>query len=151
MGYNIIFSNEEDLLLGSGGGIAKAQSHLNNKDGFLVINADEVILPKKPNVMTDFVSYAQDNNSLANLMVMKHPEAGTKFNAVWAEEESGLVIDFGKIKPHTNKEVIPYHFIGPMHLKNRIFDRLKIEPSNIIHDILKKSMKEGEVVKVFPH
>lgn len=149
-GFNVIYSDEKESLLGSGGGIAKAKKHLEDNEGFLVINADEVIFPQKESILTDFINFSKNSASLATLMVMKHPDAGSKFNAVWTDSTTNEIIDFGKTKPASINEVIPYHFIGPMYFKNEIFDRLKIEPSNIIHDILKKAMSEGKKVTVYP-
>lgn len=148
---SIHFSDEVGVLLGSGGGIANAQNLLRDSNGFLTLNADEVILPKKLNILREFVECSQNSEALASLVVMRHPEAGKKFNAVWAKK-NGEILDFGKVKPtsNVNEEIIPYHFIGPMYFKNKIFDYLMVEPSNIIHDILKYAMTQGQKVEVFP-
>lgn len=147
-GISVDFS-DETVLLGSAGGIARARNKLQGQGGFLVCNADEVIVPASATVMRDFVNKAQRDDKLAMLMVMKHPEAGKKFGAVWVNSQR-QVVGFGKIRPETSEELTPYHFIGPMYFKDRIFTRLEEKPSNILHDALKAAIAEGEAVGIFP-
>lgn len=145
----IYFSDEQPLLLGAGGGIANAQKLLENERGFLAMNADEVIVPRQINIITDFYQYAQESTNLSTLLVMKHPEAGKKLSAVWVNAKNE-VKGFGKVAPECQEKLTPYHFIGPMYFKNKIFSYLKVEPSNILHDNLKLAIAMGEIVGIFP-
>lgn len=145
----IHFSDEQPLLLGAGGGFAKAQKLLESEKGFLAMNADEVIIPKQLNMMTEFYRYAKESTNLSTLLVMKHPEAGKKLSAVWVNAKKE-VKGFGKVAPESHEELTPYHFIGPMYFKNKIFSYLKVEPSNILHDNLKQAIAMGEAVGIFP-
>ena len=146
---DVKFSDEKEHLLGSAGGMAKAIEHLSIEEDFIAMNADEVIIPVKLDIMRDFYHFAKSQNYLSVLMVMKHPEAGKKFGAVWANSK-GEVFGFGKTPPQSSEELLPYHFIGPMYFKNRIFNRLKEEPSNILHDVLNQAIREGDKVTIFP-
>lgn len=146
---DVKFSDEKEHLLGSAGGMAKAREYLSVEEDFIAINADEVIIPLELNIMRDFYQFAKSQNYLSVLMVMKHPEAGKKFGAVWANSK-GEVFGFGKTPPQSSEELLPYHFIGPMYFKNRIFSRLKEEPSNILHDVLTQAIREGDKVIIFP-
>lgn len=148
-GVKVHFSDEQPLLLGSAGGMAKARDLLRGQNGFVALNADEVIIPRQPEIMRSFYDSAQASQKLAVLMVMKHPEAGKKFGAVWVNP-SGRVLGFGKVPPETSETLTPYHFIGPMYFQDKIFDRLKVEPSNILHDTLKLAIAEGEDVGIYP-
>lgn len=148
-GVEVAFSDEQPNLLGSAGGMAQAEKLLAGDGEFIALNADEVIIPKNPEIMKEFYHTAKSSKSLATLMVMRHPEAGKKFGAVWVNK-AGQVLGFGKLRPETTEELIPFHFIGPMYFKERIFQRLKREPSNILHDTLKMALAEGESVSVFP-
>lgn len=147
--FELLFSDEQPILLGSGGGIAKAKKYLGEKDGFLAMNADEVIIPSNEKVLSEFLTMAQASDCLATLLVMQHPEAGKKFGAVWVTSR-GEVKGFGKTSPPWHEELTPYHFIGPMYFKKKIFSYLKLEPSNILHDCLNQAMERGESVGVFP-
>jgi len=148
-GVEVHYSNEKPTLMGSGGGIARAKALLDDEDGFIAMNADEVIIPNEENVLSDFYNFSKSSINLSTLLVMRHPEAGKKFGAVWVNSR-GEVRGFGKTKPNSNDELVPYHFIGPMHFKNKIFSYLKLEPSNILHDILNKAILSGESVGVYP-
>lgn len=152
-GVEVFFSHEQGLLLGGGGGLAKAKSMLvdknNTEEDILVMNADEVIVPKKRDVLKDFYQKAQSSTDISTLLVMQHPEAGKKFGAVWVDPQ-GFVRGFGKIPPEGYGELAPYHFIGPMVFKQSIFNYLKVEPSNILHDNLKQAIAQGERVGIYP-
>jgi mannose-1-phosphate guanylyltransferase len=148
-GVRVVFSDEQPLLLGSAGGMAKAKSLLCDGADFVAINADEVIVPRRLQVMRDYYSYSKQRSELATLMVMEHPEAGKKFGAVWVNRE-GYARGFGKVPPETTEVLRPYHFIGPMYFKKRIFNYLTEQPSNILHDVLKAAIAQGEEVRVFP-
>lgn len=146
----IHFSDEQPVLMGAGGGMAKARKLLEDKDdGFLAMNADEVIIPARKNMMVDFYQYARPSTHLCTLLVMNHPEAGKTLSAVWVNANKE-VRGFGKTAPEGHGELMPYHFIGPMYFKNKIFSYLKEEPSNILHDNLKQAIARGESVGIFP-
>lgn len=147
-GVEVKFSDEKDRLLGSAGGMAKAKNDLCGRGGFIALNADEVIIPQKADIMKQFYMVAKESSRLSTLMVMRHPEAGRKFGAVWANKV-GKVFGFGKVRPETNEDLTPYHFIGPMYFHDRIFDRIDTEPSNILHDTLKSAIAEGEDIEIF--
>lgn len=149
----VLFSHEQGLLLGGGGGLAKAKPLLvegsNPDEAILVMNADEVIVPKKRDILKDFYQKAQSSTEISTLLVMQHSEVGKKFGAVWVDAQ-GLVRGFGKSPPEGQGELKPYHFIGPMVFKQRIFNYLKVEPSNILHDNLKQLIAQGERVGIYP-
>ncbi len=147
-GVDVEFSDEQPTLLGSAGGMAKAEKLLSGAGDFIAMNADEVIIPSNPEIMKAFQQAGKASSSLATLMVMKHPEAGKKFGAIWVDK-AGEVLGFGNVRPEVNEELTPLHFIGPMYFKERIFSRLREQPSNILHDVLKAALAEGERVSVF--
>lgn len=144
----LIFSDEAPQLLGSAGGMAKAQSHFSEESGFIVMNADEVILPQHEEALFEFQKYAQRSPNIATLMVMEHPEAGRTFGAVWLDTE-GQVRGFGKKPPEGFENLRPYHFIGPMFFKKEIFNHLKVMPSNILHDTLNEVIQQEGKVGVY--
>jgi len=153
-GVEVYFSDESPNLLGSGGGIANARqfletSNIDDEIGFLTMNADEVIIPKIENILTDFYHFSKLSTNLSTLLVMKHPEAGKKFGAVWVNQQ-GKVKGFGKIPPQSKENLMPYHFIGPIYFKNKIFSYLKTEPSNILHDNLNYAISMGESIGIYP-
>lgn len=144
----VVFSDEQPILLGSAGGMALAKKHLDGPNGFIAMNADEIILPTKDQEMLDFQKYSMNSENLATLMVMEHPEAGKKFGAVWVDHE-GRVKGFGKVPPSKEIPLRPFHFIGPMYFKRAIFDRIQTSPSNILHDTLNDAIADGQTVGIY--
>jgi mannose-1-phosphate guanylyltransferase len=150
--YQVAISNEKKLgkLLGSGGGIAYAKRHLEGDGSFLVLNADEVIVPKNPNIMVDFLEYFERTKSFASLLTMEHPEAGKKFGAVWVDAKN-RVVGFGRIPPKSDPVLRPLHFLGTQILKDSIFTYLSADQeSNILYDTISLAIQNGEHVTVFP-
>jgi mannose-1-phosphate guanylyltransferase len=168
------FSDESKGLLGSGGGIQKAKPHLTGSGIFMVLNADEVILPEDPDTITDFIEGFRASNEIARLLVMEHPEVGEKFGGVWCKREGRvqvgqstnrsrtvshhgvkIVSQFAKKSP--GAEFDGYHFIGPMLFRESIFKYFKppdpqngIVTENILYDTLSAAMAKGENVGAVP-
>ncbi len=138
------FSHEEKLL-GSGGGLFHAKKYFQMERNFILMNADEIILPHSANELYSALQTHEKNSALSTLVVMDHPEIGTKFGAVWLDK-SKKVIGFGKAKPATATQ--GYHFIGVQFLSERIFNYLPSGESNILTDGLMNGIKAGESVQI---
>lgn len=148
---DVMFSDETGKLLGSGGGIAKARTHLHGDDAIIAVNADEVILPYDDDSMIQFRDFYFEKSPLALLLTMDHPEAGKKFGAVWVDDQN-RVHGFGKEKPKVaNLELFPKHFLGVQILSDRVFKFLPNEEieSNILYDALVKGIAHGESVMAY--
>lgn len=144
---SLSFSHESGTILGSGGGLKKAQSLIGDGEAFWLLNADEVILPRDPHFIEQALKLHTENKALATLFVMKHPEVGTKFGGVWSE--GSKVKGFGKTPMTAASE--PWHFIGMQILSPRVFDYLPAEgESNILYDGLVQGISKGETVQIFP-
>lgn len=145
-GFKKIDFSSEPVLLGSGGGIKKVES-LFRSDDFILMNADEVILPKDSGFLKKAVEFHKKNKNISTLIVMKHPEAGSKFGAVWAEADHKIKA-FGK-EPVAGAE--PWHFIGIQILSPQIFTYLpEAGESNILYDGVKNALNEGHQARIFP-
>ncbi|HRO67256.1 MAG TPA: sugar phosphate nucleotidyltransferase [Pseudobdellovibrionaceae bacterium] len=144
----VSFSDEAPTLMGSGGGIAKAAPFLRGAQEFLVMNGDEVFLPKRSGFMKEALALHRRENRLATLFVMEHPEVGGKFGGVWTDAEN-KVLGFGKTAvPGARKG---RHFIGAALYSERMLSRLSPETaSNILYDDLTRAIQEGENVRVHP-
>lgn len=148
------FSNEGDKIRGNGGALAYCRTHfpnaLNIHNDTLLMNGDEITLPKSPTVLqTAYMEHMKEQN-LATLITMSHPDAGGKFGAVWTHPNSNRVIGFGKQTPQPGLK--PHHYVGAMFLSPRIFEYLKYDDSesNILYDDIMRAMAEGEKVQVYP-
>lgn len=137
----IDFSNEQGQILGSSGGLKKA-SHLFKKtpadQTILMMNADEILF----DYPSDFLKKAYDQHvsekNWATLVVMKHPEAGHKFGAIWCEPD-GRVQVIGKKAP--SETAVPYHYIGFIFLDQAILETIPdATETNIFYDILKHQL-----------
>lgn len=143
----VIFSDETGEILGSGGGLGKARKHFLGGGDFVMMNADEVILPKDSAVLTKAIEYHRKTNALATLMVMEHEAVGTQFGGVWADT-TNTVKGFGKESFAGCK---PWHFIGVQILSEKVFDFIpKSGCSNILYDALTAGIQNGELVQAFP-
>lgn len=148
------FSSEAGGLLGSGGGIHKAKPLLEGRDHFLVMNADEVILPHENGMMTEFITIHKKMGGIATLLTMEHPGVGKQFGGAWTLPNSGhddifaakKVSLFSKTSP--GSEFVGHHFIGAMLFSDRIFHYFKdqVEVENILYETLTKAMAAGESV-----
>ena len=139
------FSHEEKLL-GSGGGLFHAKKYFQNEKNFILMNADEIILPHSASELKSALQIHEKNKALSTLIVMDHPEVGSKFGAVWLDTNH-KVIGFGKTKPAAAMQ--GYHFIGMQFLSDRIFNYLPDGESNILTDGLLNGIKAGETVQVY--
>jgi mannose-1-phosphate guanylyltransferase len=141
------FSHEKDEILGSGGGLKNAQKLLSDSSSFVLMNADEVILPADPEIFAKAQAAHDGAGALATLFVTKYPGVGSKFGGVWTQGRK--VLGFGK-------DALPgsdfgWHFIGPQILDKKVFSYLPEQgPSNILYDGLKKAIDAGEKVQIFP-
>jgi mannose-1-phosphate guanylyltransferase len=141
---NLKFISDGKKVLGTGGGIKNARTYLEGDDYFWVVNGDCIFLSDD-----DFVLKTQKNHELkkpiATLVVMDHPDVGTKFGGVWVDAED-RVLDIGKTKPPGT--VKGYHFTGFRILSDEVFKYLQSEPSELF-DALKVAMKEGHQVHIY--
>lgn len=147
--WNIQISNERQQLLGSGGGIHHAKRFLQNEKDFLVMNSDEVFLPHDPQLMKDFLNFHQSSKALATLLVMQHPEVGTKFGGVWCSSD-GQVKEFNKKQPDPSLK--GWHFLGIMLLNQKVFQFFKnqVVEENIMYDTLTLALRQGYEVQIYP-
>lgn len=141
------FSHEREQILGSGGGLVAAKKHLQDAENFFLINADEVLLTENQHLMEEAYAFHVKNKALSTLLVIEHPEVGSKFGGVWCS--GSQVKGFGKAPVEPNLKGM--HFVGIQILNRRIFDYLpETGESNILYDGVTAGIKNGEFVQVFP-
>ena len=142
------FSDEQGEILGSGGGLGKARSYFTGGGDFIMMNADEVILPKDSDVLKMAIATHKQTNALATLLVMDHPEVGTQFGGVWTSAH-GEIKGFGKT-PFCDATKA-WHFVGVQILSERIFNYIPASgASNILYDAVTLGIAKGELAQVFP-
>lgn len=142
------FSDEVGEILGSGGGLGKARQHFLGGGDFLMMNADEVILPKDEKILLKALEAHRKSQALATLLVMDHAEVGSQFGGAWTDVQ-GNILGFGKTP--TANSVKGWHFIGVQILSERIFDFIPKEgPSNILYDAVTQGVAAGCKAQVFP-
>jgi mannose-1-phosphate guanylyltransferase len=141
----IDFSNEQDAILGSSGGLKKASHLFNNQtdQSVLMMNADEILFDYDPDFLKKAYNKHLAENNWATLVVMKHPDAGGKFGAIWCEDD-GRVKVIGKVRP--SETAIPYHYIGFIFLNREILATIPDDTeTNIFYDILKHQLSTKKV------
>lgn len=142
------FSDEVGQILGSGGGIGNARKHFIGGGDFLMMNADEVILPKDSEVLKKAIEHHKRSGALATILVMDHPGVGTQFGGVWADAQN-KVLGFGKTAVPGSKK--GWHFIGVQILSEKIFDYIPMTgESNILYDAVTTGIQKGDLVQAYP-
>jgi len=122
------------------------QQNINTHFNVVAANADEIFFTSETGFIQNALNQHIQNKSLATLVVIKHPEAGKKFGAIWTVK--GKVVSIGKEKPSADAE--PWHFIGLQIISDQIFKFL--EPNkeqNIFYDILIQHLTTHDV-SVYP-
>jgi mannose-1-phosphate guanylyltransferase len=104
------FSIEEEIL-GTGGGIRRVRSQLNDADEFLLVNGDTVQFPR-----WDALRAARRQKNALAALTLRHPPQGDKFTPVYFDD--GLVTGFG------NGTGEPLMFAGSHVIGTRILDLL---------------------------
>jgi mannose-1-phosphate guanylyltransferase len=147
---HLSFSHEQDLLLGSGGGIHKAKKFLQDDGDFFVINGDEVILPHQMKPLEDMLAFHRWHKGIATLLTMKHPEVGSKFGGAWLGSEGTKIECFSKTNPGAQAPR-GLHFLGVLLLSPKIFTYFKqnVEVENILYETLTSAMAAGEEVHAY--
>lgn len=142
-------THEPGQPLGSGGGVWNARKWLEDEPDFLVANGDEVIFPSRADIAVALMQAHRETGALATLYVMRHPEAGSRFGAVWTDP-NGEVRAFGKTRPaHVPASTIALHYVGVLALSRRVFEYLPEGESNLLYDALIAGIHAGESVRVF--
>lgn len=140
------FSDEHPLILGSAGGLKKASHLFSDNETILLSNADEVFFTADPSFLQKAYQQHTQNKNLATLVVMKHPEAGKKFGAIWCGGNS--VRHIGKDQP-SDRKLQPWHYIGMLFLNRRALNWISdSQESNIFYDILIQHLSR-ERVEIF--
>jgi mannose-1-phosphate guanylyltransferase len=140
----IEFSHEQEKILGSAGGLKKAES-LFTDDGdntILMLNADEVFFPEDEEFLKKAYLQHKKNKNLATLVTISHPEAGQKFGAIWCEGVKVKNIGKNKISDAHR----PLHYIGMIFLDKRLLNHIPENTEyNIFYDLLIHKLAEQQI------
>lgn len=129
------FSEEKGYIKGSAGGLKQAENFFDKTNPILVCNSDEVLFTEENDFLKKALEYHHQEKNEATLIVIKHPEAGTKFGGIWADK-NGCVLGIGKEKPK-GVETEAWHFIGLQILDQNILNFISGEKEeNIFYDVL---------------
>jgi len=142
------FSHEINQILDSGGGLGIAREYFDGYGDFILMNADEVILPKENRLLAKAFEMHQKNKAICTLVTMDYPGVGTKFGGVWLDHKE-QVRGFGKTPPGVDC-LKAEHFIGVQILSEKSFDYLPNGyPANILYDGVTKAIQDGHLVQRF--
>lgn len=144
--FPVIFSDEKKTLLGSGGGLGNAWTHFQDQEHFILVNGDELIIPSRSGQLQCAIEYHKNNKNMATLLVMDHPEVGTKFGGVWTDDQN-CILGFGINK--VEKATRAHHNIGVMIFSREIFKYIPDGVSNILYDVLMSAIKDGKRAQAY--
>ncbi|PWU19166.1 MAG: mannose-1-phosphate guanyltransferase [Bdellovibrio sp.] len=146
-GQQVVYSEEKEIL-GVGGGVANAKAWLEDEENILVINGDEVFLPEDPEILAPAFARHVEDQDLATLVTMHHPEVGRKFGGVWVDS-SNTVRQFSKTPV---AGLGGQHFPGYTFLHRRIFNYFSQPPrqENLLYETLAAAIGKGEKVSTYP-
>lgn len=141
-----VFSNEPDIILGTAGGVKKAESLFTPNEPILMMNADEIIFTKN----NDFINLALDqhkkNNSLATLVVMPHEEAGKKFGGIWCDKNNRVRM-IGKSCDVPDTKAL--HYVGVIILSWDVLSLIQPNKElNIFYDVLINHLDQIQIYKI---
>lgn len=140
--------SDEQVLLGSGGGLGKARSYFIQEENFILMNGDELILPELSGQLSKALDFHRKQKNIATLLVTENPEVGKKFGGVWVDSNN-TIKGFGKQKPEDSAK--GFHYIGVGIFSKEIFNFIPADgESNILYDNLMKSFVQGHKASVFP-
>ena len=135
-------------ILGSAGGLKRASEYFSTNDPILMMNADEVFFTQNPEFLQNVLKQHHANNNLATLVVMKHPEAGQKFGAIWCDEKSKVknILAAKSVPEQIGNILTPWHYIGVMVLNPKVLSLIPdgLE-TNIFYDILIHELAQNSV------
>ncbi len=143
----------EPELLGPGGGIHNAENLLKGDGHFLVLNADELILPHHLGLLEDMLAFHKWHKGIATLLTMDHPDVGTKFGGAWLKEGTKIQL-FSRTNPGS-PALKGQHFTGVLLLSDRVFSFFKpkindqVVDENILYETLTAAIQAGEEVHAF--
>ncbi len=130
-------------ILGSGGGLKRAEPYFTGEKNLLLMNADEIILPQNLAAFQQLLTTHEQSSGLATLAVMKHPEVGHQFGGIWCDSNH-RVVEIGK-KP-TRPGLTGWHFIGLQVLNSKIFSFIESDQEkNIFYDVMNPLLEKYEV------
>jgi len=141
------YSDETKKILGSAGAL-----HLvfqkTEADNYLLMNGDEVLLPKDAEFLKAAYEQHCASDAIATLITMEHPEVGQTFGGAWTAT--------GNTVQMFSKKTIPglhgHHYVGYLFLKAGIKKYFKpvLDEENILYETLTKAMADSQKVTVFP-
>lgn len=136
-------SSDGNVILGSAGGLKKAENSFDGEQNFILMNADEIILPANLSAFENLVTTHAQSSRLATLAVMKHAEVGKQFGGIWCDENH-RVIEIGKTPSRPG--LTAWHFIGLQVLNSRIFSMIEAgKETNIFYDVMNPLLAKHEV------
>ncbi len=149
-GYEIHFSHE-DPILGSGGGIKKAQKYLETEDHFFVINGDEIFFPQDKKFLEKALQYHIKSEALATIVTCEDMRAGCEIGSI--KVDGAKILDLGvryereKFEQLSKRERAQLkHNSGIYIYSKRVFDYMPTHSSefHIFKDCLIPALKRGE-------
>jgi mannose-1-phosphate guanylyltransferase len=145
--FKVDFTFEVGKILGNGGGLGNARQYFAGEENFFLLNADEVLIPQNQNFLKEMTAQHLKNKPLSTLLIMRHPDVGTKFGGIWVDKNK-TVVGFGKVRPANAVE--GFHYPGIQILNKEIFNFIKpgVE-QNILYDNVLAGMQAGHKVELF--
>ncbi|HEX3578998.1 MAG TPA: NDP-sugar synthase [Thermoanaerobaculia bacterium] len=124
------FSFEPEIL-GTGGGVRKVRSLLENESEFFLVNGDTIQFPPY-----DLLRASRSQHDALAALTLRHPPAGDRFTPVYFDD--GVITGFGK----GGGEALM--FSGTHLISNRIFDYLPDKDfSGIVDEVYQPLIDSG--------
>ncbi len=87
------------------------------------------------------------SKAISTLLVMRHPEVGSKFGGIWVDQNKN-VVGFGKDKPPGAVE--GFHFLGIQILNQKILGFIEDNlEQNILYQNLAAALKAGHTANIY--
>lgn len=141
--YSLAYPHEEKIL-GSGGGIKNAESHLIGKKTFALANGDEVFFLNHDRGLQPMLDFHNRHDALATILTTEHADAGKTLGGVWFDSQQKI-----QRIGDTDGSAQAKHYAGVILFSDRIFEMMPKGQFHIFKDCLVPAIKRGE--KVLAH
>lgn len=138
--------SDEPVILGTAGGLKKAEPFLKNGSSFFMLNSDSI----SDCDLTAVLKKHRESGALATMVLMpQDPKAG--YSTVEMDERSRIVRVAGNPPGSSDPRVGRYFFAGIHVFEPDIFDAIPAGKSEINSDIYPRLILEGRTIKGYVH
>jgi NDP-sugar pyrophosphorylase family protein len=139
--------SEEPVILGTAGGLKRAEAHFRGSGSFVMINSDSITDCDLGSALKKH----RESGALAT-MVLTSPRREEDYGVVEVDERDRIVRIAGRPEGNPLPQTGRYTFTGLHVMEPEILDAIPADgPSEINRDIYPRLLSEGKMIRAFVH